>query len=95
MQRALDGQKVLPDRIKDTEWGKIFITYMPIYDGEQVLGVVGIEFEAGHQYDTYRSLRLLLPLFILLFSLGACLASRLLFRRISNPFTGICQIRIT
>ena len=22
MQRALDGQKVLPDRIKDTEWGK-------------------------------------------------------------------------
>ena len=86
MQRALDGQKVLPDRIKDTEWGKIFITYMPIYDGEQVLGVVGIEFEAGHQYDTYRSLRLLLPLFILLFSLGACLASRLLFRRISNPF---------
>ena len=40
--------------------GKIFITYMPIYDGEQVLGVVGIEFEAGHQYDTYRSLRLLL-----------------------------------
>ena len=63
MQRALDGQKVLPDRIKDTEWGKIFITYMPIYDGEQVLGVVGIEFEAGHQYDTYRSLRLLLPLF--------------------------------
>ena len=70
MQRALDGQKVLPDRIKDTEWGKIFITYMPIYDGEQVLGVVGIEFEAGHQYDTYRSLRLLLPLFILLFGIG-------------------------
>ena len=68
--------------------GKNIYHLHAIYDGEQVLGVVGIEFEAGHQYDTYRSLRLLLPLFILLFSLGACLVSRLLFRRISNPFTG-------
>ena len=86
MKRALGGEKVLPDKIKDTEWGKIFITYLPIYDQNQVIGVIGIEFEAEHQYMTYRNLRLLLPWFILLFSLIACLISRALFRHISNPF---------
>lgn len=86
MQRALDGETVMPDQIKVTDWGKIFITYMPIYDGDQVIGVIGIEFEAEHQYNTYQSLRRILPLFIILFSMLACCASRLLFRRISNPF---------
>lgn len=86
MQRALSGEKVLPDKIKDTEWGKIFITYLPIYDDADVIGVIGIEFEAEHQYMTYRNLRLLLPWFILLFSLIASLISRALFRHISNPF---------
>lgn len=86
MKRALGGEKVLPDKIKDTEWGKIFITYLPIYDQNKVIGVIGIEFEAEHQYMTYRNLRLLLPWFILLFSVIACLISRALFRHISNPF---------
>lgn len=86
MQRALNGEKVLPEKIKDTGWGKIFITYLPIYDQTEVIGVIGIEFEAEHQYMTYRNLRFLLPLFILLFSAVACLISRALFRHISNPF---------
>lgn len=43
MQRALDGERVLPKNIKDTEWGKIFITYFPVHDGEKVVGVLGIE----------------------------------------------------
>ena len=86
MQRALNGEQVLPDKIKDTDWGKIFITYLPIYEGEDVIGVIGIEFRADHQFQTYQNLRRVLPVFILLFSLIASLVSRYLFRRISNPF---------
>lgn len=86
MQRALNGERVLPDKIKNTDWGKIFITYLPIYEGEDVIGVIGIEFRADHQFRTYQNLRRVLPVFILLFSLMACLVSRYLFRRISNPF---------
>ena len=86
MQRALNGERVLPDKIKKTDWGKIFITYLPIYEGEEIIGVVGIEFRADHQYQVYQNLRRVLPVFILPFSLAASLVSRYLFRRISNPF---------
>ena len=86
MERAMQGEIVMPEEIKKTDWGKIFITYMPIYEGDEVIGVIGIEFRADHQYRTYQNLRRALPVFILLFSLIACLVSRFLFRRISNPF---------
>lgn len=85
MQKALDGETVLPSGIKNTEWGKIFITYFPIHDGNKVIGVLGIEFEAGHQYTTYRSLRILMPLMIVGASIISMLIAVLLFRRISNP----------
>lgn len=86
MQRALSGERVMPDKIKDTEWGKIFITYLPIYEREDVIGVIGIEFRADHQFQIYQNLRQVVPIFILLFSLADCVVSRHLFRRISNPF---------
>lgn len=85
MQRALNGETVLPQGIKNTDWGKIFITYFPIHDGNKVVGVLGIEFEAGHQYMTYRNLKFAIPVVILITSLLATMAAMLVFRRISNP----------
>ena len=39
MRRALAGENVLPDHIQKTDWGKIFITYLPIHgEGDSVLG---------------------------------------------------------
>lgn len=85
MQRALNGEIVLPAGIKNTDWGKIFITYFPIHDGDRVVGVLGIEFEAGHQYATYRNMRTAIPIAILVTSILAVTAAVLVFRRISNP----------
>ncbi|PWM38743.1 MAG: GGDEF domain-containing protein [Clostridiales bacterium] len=85
MQRALDGEVVLPDNIKKTDWGKIFITYVPIHDGERVVGVLGIEFEAEHQYNTYRNLRLATPLIVLFACLVSAGLALVFFRRVSNP----------
>lgn len=85
MKKAMDGEVVLPTKIKDTDWGKIFITYFPIHDGDKVVGVLGIEFEAAHQFLTYRALKLIMPGVILLCCLISAGASILLFRRISNP----------
>lgn len=85
MHRALEGEEVLPNEIKITEWGKIFITYLPIHSEDKIIGVIGIEFEAEHQYDTYLKLRHMTPVIIG----GACLVALLValvcFRRISNP----------
>lgn len=31
LERAMKGEMVMPDEIKDTSWGKIFIAYLPIH----------------------------------------------------------------
>lgn len=86
LERAMAGETVLPDAIKNTEWGKIFIAYLPIRSGGEVVGVTGVEFEAEAQFDTYQTLRMMTPIVILAICLIAGLLALLFFRRISNPF---------
>lgn len=85
MERALNGEIVLPDDIKQTEWGNIFITYFPIHDKNEVVGVLGIEFEAAHQYDTFHKMKLFLPFIIFITCIVGTAAAVLVFRRVSNP----------
>lgn len=85
--RALGGEVILPDNILDTEWGKIFISYFPIHgdDRTSVIGVIGIEIAAEHQYNTYLRLRIFVPCIILLACIICVIIAVLFFRRISNP----------
>lgn len=86
MQLALSGEAVLPDEIVHTDWGEIFIAYFPVHDSQgEVLGVVGIEFDASTTYDTYQNLLAFIPLIVLILSSLASFASIIIFRRISNP----------
>lgn len=85
MERALNGDIVLPDDIKQTDWGSIFITYFPIHDKNEVVGVLGIEFEAAHQYDTFHKMKLFLPFIILITCIAGTATAVLIFRRVSNP----------
>lgn len=86
MTIALGDEIVLPDNIKRTDWGDIYITYLPIHDEEDnVVGVVGIEFEAGHVYETYTLLRTSIPVFCIILCIASVLVSYRVFRRISNP----------
>lgn len=85
MARALTGEIVWPKNIKDTGWGKIFITYFPIHDGAKVIGVLGIEIEAAAQYNTYRKLWIITPIIALITCLIAMVLAVLFFKRISNP----------
>ena len=87
LERAMAGETVMPDDIKDTGWGKIFIAYLPIHEKQsgEVVGVVGIEFGAEAQYNTYRNLRLITPLIIISACILSILLALTLFHRISNP----------
>lgn len=85
MQKALLGNVILPSEIKSTEWGKIFITYFPVHNGNEVVGVLGIEFEAEHQYNVYLKLRIITPIIIFLSCIISVVIAIFLFRRISNP----------
>ena len=84
MDRALGGEKVYPDEIVHTSWGDIFICYLPLYDREEIVGVLGIEFEASHQYMTYQKLKLFVPIAVIEFTILAFLVSRRMFRHINE-----------
>ncbi|MDO5135754.1 MAG: GGDEF domain-containing protein [Eubacteriales bacterium] len=86
MERALEGREVMPRHIKNTDWGKIFISYLPIRMGDEVVGVIGVEFEAGHQYNTYQFLLCASPVVALVICAVCAFVANRLFRRISNPF---------
>lgn len=85
LENALSGAEVLPNEIKNTSWGHIFIAYLPVHVEDSVVGVLGIEFDAAHQYKTYRIFRIVTPLVIVLACLAGGLVAMMLFRRISNP----------
>lgn len=89
IEKAYKGETVLPKKILNTSWGKIFLAYYPIHqysDGTgNVIGVVGMEFDAQSQYNTYENLKLFTPAVILLICIVAFFISSKRFRRISNP----------
>lgn len=89
IKRAYEGKVVLPKQILKTSWGKIFLAYYPIHeyaDGTgNVIGVVGMEFDAEAQYDTYRNLVIITPIVIFLICILAFFVSAKRFCRISNP----------
>lgn len=86
MRRALGGEQIIPNEIVHTDWGDIFISYLPVHDkSEEIVGVIGIEFEAGTTYRTYQLLKFMAPVIFFLFSaVGAWVAYRN-FRRLTNP----------
>lgn len=86
MRLALADRIVMPKNIVHTHWGDIFIAYLPAHDQQgNVIGVVGIEFDATHVYGTYLGLLKMTPFIILLaVSFGTLVAFRI-FKRISNP----------
>ncbi|WP_066684894.1 GGDEF domain-containing protein [Christensenella intestinihominis] len=88
IERAYRNEVVLPEQIKDTSWGNIFISYFPIHTGigeGEVIGVVGIEFDAEHQYRTFRWLSMATPAIIAICCVAAGIVAAFLFKRISNP----------
>lgn len=85
MELAMQGETVLPQRITSTSWGAVFIAYFPMHSGGEVVGVLGMEFDAQRQYDTFRFMLVCTFAVILLFCIVAAMIAVKLFRYISNP----------
>lgn len=86
MERALAGETVYPIDIKDTGRGYVFVSYYPIHDGDRVVGVIGIEFDAQRQYEAFSVVRVGTPAIGAVFCLFAIVVARFAFRRVSNPW---------
>lgn len=86
MEIALGDQPAMPEQILHTDWGEIFVAYMPFHDKNgQVIGVVGIEFDASESYYTYKELQRTTTIMAVILTISAVLVSIYLFRRITNP----------
>lgn len=85
LELALQDEVILPDDIKTTTWGEIFVSYYPIHENGKVVGVLGMEFPADHQYETFKTIRIGTPLIGLFSVIIAALIAVKLFKRISNP----------
>lgn len=85
LQQALQDQIVLPDDIKSTTWGEIFVSYYPIHENGEVVGVLGMEFPADHQFNAFKSIRIGTPIIAFITVISAALIAVKLFKRISNP----------
>lgn len=85
LERALKNEIIVPDTIKQTTWGEIFVAYYPIHENDKVIGVLGMEFDAHDQYHAFRTLRIGTPIIAAIACVIAIFIAGLLFRRISNP----------
>lgn len=91
IERAYRGEVVLPDKILETSWGKIFLAYYPIHKEDEkdspVIGVMGVEFDAEEQYNAYRKLEIFSPIIIIVMCVLAGTIAKFRFRRLSNPLS--------
>lgn len=86
LRKALAGQRVMPNEILDTDWGDVFVAYVPVHNANsEIVGVIGVEFSAENQYKTFQIIRQVTPLIIGLSCIVCAIFSVIYFRRISNP----------
>lgn len=85
LEQALQNQVILPNDIKSTTWGEIFVSYYPIHENGEVVGVLGMEFPADHQFEAFKKIRIGTPVIALITVIVASLLAVKLFKRISNP----------
>ena len=84
--RALNGEKVVPSDMIETDDGYYYTFYLPVFDeNKEVLCAVGIVFNVEGQYNTYRNLRIFVPFIIVIACIITCIISFTVFKRISNP----------
>lgn len=86
MHLALSDSHVMPTNFLHTDWGDIFVSYLPVHDVDgSVLGVVGIEFDATSNYATYVQLKYITSIVAFFVIVLESIFAMLIFRRISNP----------
>lgn len=85
MELAMRGETVLPKKINNASWGAVFIAYFPMHSQGEVVGVLGMEFDAQRQYEVFHSMLIWTFVVILLSCIAASIIAVKLFRYVSNP----------
>ena len=60
LEKSLNDEVVMGDRILNTEWGTVYVTYFPVHDSSgSVIGAIGMEFDCERLYQSFIQVRIL------------------------------------
>ena len=83
LDRVLEDEVVFGDRILDTEWGVVYVTYFPFHDSAgNVIGAIGIEFDCEDLQAAVNRTRLITVLVSVLLAAGFVALSYVILRRV-------------
>lgn len=80
------GKVIYGNKIQDTEWGSVYIVFYPVFDGNNVIGAIGLEFDRTlMSIARKKTIRIsfILCSFLLIISVFTTIS---LMRKISYPF---------
>lgn len=88
-----EGNTYISKSIDVTDWGKLISAYYPIKDSNgEVVGFVGVDYDAERIYNQFEKFKFILILVSLGIILAAILVSFLFARNISKPITHLADI---
>ena len=60
LKESLNDEVVMGDKIMNTEWGAVYVTYFPVHDSDgNVIGAIGMEFDCESLYKSFVQVRIL------------------------------------
>lgn len=74
------------------QWGILISSYFPILDGNQVIGIVGVDYDASDMYAGFQNIKLLCLIFSIIASLIISLGGFLMANYISKPILRLVEI---
>lgn len=84
--RTFEGEVIMKKQTKSYNGSHYLSFYAPLYNEDnEIIGCVGLIFDASRQFETYRNIRIALPIIIGLSIVIASILSFVIFKRISNP----------
>jgi diguanylate cyclase (GGDEF)-like protein len=84
--RTFEGEIIMKTQTKSFNGSQYLSCYAPLYNDEgEIIGTIGLIFDATRQFEAYRNIRIALPIIISLSIVIISIISFVIFKRISNP----------
>jgi methyl-accepting chemotaxis protein len=91
-EKANSGTSYISDKIDIDDYGYTISSYVPIKDGDKVIGIIGVDYDVYYSYKELINFRYELIIFAAILSIISIGAAFLLSRYISKPIEAIANV---
>ena len=83
LSQCLKNEIVFGEKIMDTEWGIVYVTYFPFHDSDgNVIGAIGMEFDCENLYKAINRARMITIMVTAIIAIGFIFLSILVIKRV-------------